>query len=250
MTLNTKLHLTTTAAATPNRPLLDGGTFAFYRSQGLQACYDAPGSCAGVVADPWWGPPLGGSYGGTGRLPALTVSWWFNLRKVLLWSFSRSCCGCLLLQGPRGMASSFAAPLGNVRLLATGLSQGRPFGQSPLLQLLKSEAALVTLVAGLLVAVYLYLNRWVGRQHGVFSWQPAFPASSSSSSINSSSNAGVALTLHWRYSGMTEVAAAVVALFDERPADNKAATLVVHACCPPAPTTAAVYVNTGTARAH
>lgn len=81
------------------------------------------------------------------------------------------------------MASSFAAPLGNARLLTTGLSNSRQFGQSPLLQLLQSEAAVLTLVAGLLVAVYLYLNRWVGRQQGVFSWQPACSATSSSSTV-------------------------------------------------------------------
>ena len=52
------------------------------------------------------------------------------------------------------MASSFGS-LGNMRLMASGLGQQQP----SLLQLLQSEVAVVTLLAGFLLAVYLYLNR-------------------------------------------------------------------------------------------
>lgn len=53
------------------------------------------------------------------------------------------------------MATNFA-PLGSMRLL-NGLGHGQQ--SSSVVQLLQSEVAIVTLLAGVLLAVYLYLNR-------------------------------------------------------------------------------------------
>lgn len=50
------------------------------------------------------------------------------------------------------MSASFAPLMGSMRVL--GYSQ-----QRSVLQLLQSEVGVVTLLAGLLLAVYLYLNR-------------------------------------------------------------------------------------------
>lgn len=80
-----------------------------------------------------------------------------------------------------------------VRLAGSGLRYSQP---SSLLQLLQSEAALVTLVAGLLLAVYLYVNRQVHscRHSTVQQWRPrGVTAPTAAVQVDDTTHAGVIL---------------------------------------------------------